>query len=197
MMSSDVPKGSHLSTRSQVEGETECYPRFRGREWQLQDPREQEKDIAGKRMDFSKQQGSGQNCQALAMAMPSPSKHAPSPLLLCGPEADQSSLDQTGPVCFYTPHRNFIQTFLGHLGPGKGPTENSGRSYTRDSDFSVLMAAPYPGPFGQEVATAQCHPWVSLHPTHYLSFGKSPTYEKSFNKRVLDPICSLSPANLA
>lgn len=183
------PKGSHLSPEeAKWRVRPECYPRLHGGEWQLRTQGNKKRTWQGRW--FPKQQGSGQNLLGTDHRRASPLK-AHSPLLSCSAalEADPTGLDQTGPVCFLltSPLGNLFSGSLpGAPGTGSEVNRELTEVLSRDSDFSVLMAAPYPGPFGQRGGKSSVPSLGFSAPCPYLcKYSKSPTYERvPFRERV-------------
>ena len=69
----------------------------------------------------------------------------------------------------------------------------------RDSDFSILMAAPYPGPFGPRGGNSSVPSLGFSAPAHIFANTVSPLHMKEFQSErgFVSPVCSLSPTNLA
>ena len=206
-MSSDVPKGQpFVPRRSQAEGETPGWPEFCSsptrRRVATQDPREQEKDMAGKMVSQTTglwAEPAGRRPSACL----TPQSALPSPLLLCGPGSwsDRSGSNRSNVLPAHLPSGEFILWIppWGTWDRQWGQQRGSRRSFLEilTSQFWWLLFTLVP--LGREVATAQCHPWVSLHPAHIFANTVSPLHMKEFHSErgLVSLVWSLSPTNLA
>ena len=191
------PKGSHWSPeeakpRVRPQADQSAAPHLHGGERQLRTQGNKKRPWSHGRQGrwFPKQQGSGQNLPGADHLCASPLKAA----LLASPccvalEADPTGLDQRGPVCYLltSPRGNLVSGSLpGAPGTGSEVSRELWEVLSRDSDFSILMAAPYPGPFGPRVGNSSLSSLGFSAPCPYLcKCSKSPTYERVlFRERV-------------
>ena len=159
--------------------------------------------MAGREDGFPSNRALGRTCRALTTCVPHPSKLHSSPLPVVWPwkliqpvwiKEVQCASCSPPPWGIYS-----LAPSLGHLGQAVRSAESSGRSFLEILTSRFWWLPLTLVALGQELATAHCHPWVSLPHAHIFANAVSPLHMKeSYSERgFVSQVCSLSPANLA